>query len=51
MVITPEVQMRFSACGKPNKGVAKENFSATKMYMELKGTVSLNHSFKYKITC
>lgn len=36
-VMSPELQMKFSACGKPNKGVAKENLSATKLYTELKG--------------
>lgn len=36
-IMTHELQMLFSACGKPNKGVAKEKFKVTYIYQILKG--------------
>lgn len=39
VLMSHELQLKFSGCGKPNKGISKENFSATNSYNMLKGKI------------
>lgn len=47
-IISLELQMQFSGCGKPTKGVAKENLSSTELFKILTGNTKYNiENFMY----
>lgn len=48
-LITKKVQLEYSGCGKKtkNSNKQKKNFSETKTYMQMKGTLKCAVSVKY----